>query len=143
MTLENVPPNTGFPTREHLESLVKIIDSVKAPPRAYLVVDPQTYDYLKFKPTLYEYDWNGIKDKPFRIQEFYGWGGMPVYRTPFLSTNITPESDWPIAEPEKPSTFLTADLPERLPPELLNDDKTTVVILGVVVLLILLLGVAV
>jgi len=82
-----------------------------------------------------------VKDKPFKFVPSYGYG-MPIIRSPFLYTADIGGSD-PVVEPEKPSAFLTADLPERLPPEVLNDDKSTLVILGVVALLILLLGVAV
>jgi hypothetical protein len=111
-------------------------------PRAYLVVDPQTYDYLNTR-ALPEETW-GLpedKDKPFKFMPQFDYG-VQVIRSPFLYTADIGGSV-PVVEPENPSAFLTADLPERLPPEVLNDDKNTLVILGVVALLILLLGVAV
>jgi hypothetical protein len=111
-------------------------------PRAYLVVDPQTYDYMNMRVMLDEtWDLPEDKDKPWKYVPNMQWQ-MPVIRSRFLYTADIGGSD-PVVGPVKPSAFLTAALPEPLPPEVLNDDKSTLVILGVVALLILLLGVAV
>jgi hypothetical protein len=110
-------------------------------PRAYLVVDPLAYEYLNTRVLNETWDLPEDKDKPWKYVPNMQWQ-MPIIRSPFLYTADIGGSD-PVVEPERPSAFLTADLPERLPPEVLNDDKSTLVILGVVALLILLLGVAV
>jgi hypothetical protein len=144
MTFENVPPNTGFPSLEHLRQLVEITDKFKAPPRAYLVVDPQTYDYLNMR-VLTEETWDlpDDKDKPFKFTPRFDYG-IPIIRNPILTTGVVPEEEWPVpVEPWKPSAFLTADAPPKYTQEVVSDTWTGAVVLGVISLLILLLGAAV
>ena len=145
MIFENVPPNTGFPSLEQLRQLVEITDKFKAPPRAYLVVDPRTYDYLNMRVLPFEpIDFPEDKDKSIYFRHDWSGFGIPIVRSPFLTTGIVPEKEWPVpVEPWKPSAFLTADAPPKYTQEIVSDTWTGAVVLGVISLLILLLGAAV